>query len=542
MIGKVIGNYQITGELARGGMGTVFRGHHLNLPREVVVKAISLSSFPPQSQEHLKARFLREARVQSQLDHPNIVRVYEFFTTTENYYLVMEYVAGMSLRDLIDRQGAIGPAQAVYLFKQALAALDYAHNFSYVDESNHPRTGLIHRDIKPGNLLLDGRARLKITDFGIVKLVGERGMTQVGFQPGTIEYSSPEQLRGLEVDVRSDLYSLGVAFYETLAGRLPFQPSDTGSDYDVRKGHVEIDPPPITQSQPGVPAALAAVVMRSLAKNPAERFQSAAEFLDALLEYERQSDPVERTAPNPVERTAPNHPAPVTHSQTDFLTGAIPAAPRTSETTSPSVVQSPVAPAATPEVKPTQPFTVASGHHVPVQAEPQPRRYGLLVAGFVTIVLVIAATVAYVFLRPNTQGPDIVASTPTPERTGATPGLSPPPASPVAAENPLLNQAREQEQQENYIEAIKLYQSYLNGNPQAANHQQVMAHQEGLKKFQGLLTIARLEMDKEDYRQAQRSYDEALKLRPDSKLARAGSEEAKAKLAGRSTSSASRTP
>jgi serine/threonine-protein kinase len=222
MIDTIIGNYRITGELARGGMGAVYRARHQNLPREVVVKVILLSSFPPQSQDHLKARFVREAYVQSQLDHPNIVRVYEFFTTQENYYLVMEFVDGMSLRELLQERGAIDPASALPLFKQALSALSYAHNFSYVDESERRLTGVIHRDIKPANVLLDGMGRLKITDFGIVKLAGETGMTKTGFNPGTVEYMSPEQIRGVVVDARSDLYSLGVTFYFMLTGRPPY--------------------------------------------------------------------------------------------------------------------------------------------------------------------------------------------------------------------------------------------------------------------------------------------------------------------------------
>src|SRR5262245_12849216 len=167
MLGQIIGNYKITGELAKGGMGAVYRGRHQNLPREVVVKSILLSSFPAHTQEHLKARFVREAYVQSQLDHPNIVRVYEFFTTPENYYLVMEFIDGMSLRDLIMRQGALAPPAAVRLFKQALSALGYAHTYSYVDEAGNRHEGIIHRDIKPANMLLGGTGNLKITDFGI---------------------------------------------------------------------------------------------------------------------------------------------------------------------------------------------------------------------------------------------------------------------------------------------------------------------------------------------------------------------------------------
>src|SRR5262245_11278933 len=128
MSGNVIGSYEITSELAQGGVDAAQRGPPLPPPREVVVKSILLGAFSPSAQDHLRARFRREAFVQSQLDHPNIVRVYEFFAAEENYYLVMEYVSGMSLRDLLSRQGPPTPAQAVYLIKQALAALDSAHH------------------------------------------------------------------------------------------------------------------------------------------------------------------------------------------------------------------------------------------------------------------------------------------------------------------------------------------------------------------------------------------------------------------------------
>src|SRR5215467_11942877 len=290
MIGKVIGNYEITSELAHGGMGAVYRGRHLHLPREVVVKSILLGAFSPSAQDHLRARFRREAYIQSQLDHPNIVRVYEFFAAEDNYYLVMEYVSGMSLRDLLARQGPPTPAQAVYLLKQALAALDYAHDFRSQEDADYRHTGVIHRDIKPANMLLDAKGRLKITDFGIVKVLGEQtefAMTQSGFQPGTVEYMSPEQLLGNDVDKRTDLYSLGVTFYEMLTGRLPFLRSATGSDWEIRKGHIELDPPPILDIRPEIHPQLAAIVMRSMRKKPNNRYQSAADFLEAVLDYEQ---------------------------------------------------------------------------------------------------------------------------------------------------------------------------------------------------------------------------------------------------------------
>src|SRR5262247_1729435 len=315
MIGKVIGNYEITSELAHGGMGAVYRGRHLHLPREVVVKSILLEAFSPSARDHLRARFRREAFVQSQLDHPNIVRVYEFFAAEENYYLVMEYVQGMSLRDLLTRQGAPTPAQAVYLLKQALSALDYAYNFSYLDESEHRHTGIIHRDIKPANMLLDTMGKLKLTDFGIVKVIGEEtglAMTQSGFHPGTVEYMSPEQLLGHEIDIRSDIYSLGVTFYEIITGRLPFQRSATGSDWEIRKGHIELDPPPILEIRPEIHPQLAAIIMRSLRKNPDERYQSATTFLEALRDYEQNHAEKEQTLRSPLARLTQPQTAPPT--------------------------------------------------------------------------------------------------------------------------------------------------------------------------------------------------------------------------------------
>ncbi len=523
MVGKIIGNYLISSELAQGGMGAVYRGRHQTLPREVVVKSILLSSFPPQAQEQLKARFVREALIQSQLDHPNIVRVYEFFTSPENYYLVMEFVNGMSLRDLLKRQGALAPNQAVAIFKQALAALDYAHNFSYVDESGRPLKGIIHRDIKPANLLLDGMARLKITDFGIVKLAGERSMTRTGFNPGTVEYMSPEQIRGLEVDARSDLYSLGVSFYEALAGRLPFPYSETGSEYEVLRGHMELSPPPLAQLAPQAPKALAAVVMRSLAKAPEARFASAAEFLDALLEYERPN------AANQQPGVAISENA-LTHSMTEVLESTTQPAPLTTEVlpaepTHPNVKRQPMATAPAKPAAPDQFQTTVTPKSSPQSAHQavSARRNlsaGLIVVGAV-LLCVLAVAGAY-FLWSRTS-----PSSETPVTT-ASPASS---TVPVAVqEDEHLKPIRELEQQERYAEAIKLYADYLQTNLQATDAIQISARLAELKKLQGLLTVADLELSKQDYEAARRDYSEALKLRPESKRAQAGLTEAEAGL------------
>jgi len=512
MLGKIIGNYQVTGELAQGGMGAVYRGRHQSLPREVVVKSILLSSFPPHAQEQLKARFVREAYVQSQLDHSSIVRVYEFFTSPENYYLVMEFIDGMSLRDLIRRQGALAPSHAVPLFKQALSALDYAHNFNYVDESGNRHAGIIHRDIKPANLLLDGMARLKITDFGIVKLAGERGMTRTGFNPGTAEYMSPEQIRGLEVDARSDLYSLGVTFYEALTGRLPFPHADTGSEYEVLRGHIELAPPPLATLKPDLPAALSAAVMRSLEKDPNARFQSAADFLDALLSYEQSGASMREEAPRAASR-----PPQVTHSMTEMI----------SYDTRPAPITSTVAPQ--PRVQPSIATNVIepapANHRIAAPSQAQPRRYGLLIAGALVTLLAAAAT-AFVLLKQGGASPSAATHT-----SPTAPVVTPTPA--AAQENAWLKQGREAETQEFYVDAIKFYDAYLRENAQAADVAAIKTRVTDLKAFQGLMSVAEVGMNQRDYAAAKRDYSEALKLRPESKRAQTGLAEAERLAGGR---------
>lgn len=282
MIGRTIGNYRITGELARGGMGIVYRARHVTLPREVVVKCIRPLTLSEQARNDLRSRFKREAHIQSQFDHRHIVRVYEFFAEAEEYFLVMEYVPGMNIRSMLEEKGHLPPDDAIRLTLQALDGLAYAHNLRFVDEAGHNGVGIIHRDIKPANLLVDDCGTLKLTDFGIAKLPGEGGLTKTGFSPGTVEYMSPEQIRSLPLDARSDLYSLGVTLYEMLSGRVPFRRTDSDSEYDVLKAHIETDPQPLRSLNPEISSGLETVVAKALKREPAQRWQTAQEFQEAL--------------------------------------------------------------------------------------------------------------------------------------------------------------------------------------------------------------------------------------------------------------------
>ncbi len=553
MIGRTIGNYQIVSELAHGGMGAVYRGQHLHLPREVVVKSILLGAFSPSAQAHLRARFRREAFIQSQLDHPNTVRVYEFFAAEDNYYLVMEYVQGMNLRDLLARQGVPSPAQAVYLLKQALAALDYAHNFNYLDESERRHTGIIHRDIKPANILLDTKGRLKITDFGIVKVLDEQtnmGMTQSGFHPGTVEYMSPEQLLGLAIDVRSDIYSLGVTFYEMLTGRLPFERSTTGSDWDIRKGHIELDPPSLLEFRPEIDPALAAIIMRSLRKSPNERYQSAANFLEALQNYQQQHPLKEQSLQSPlIKPTQTQAMKPTVMDETATLPARPPFANHAPSPPAKSSLED--APTislmerAAPSAPAAPPFTDVQRIASTAQAEPnQPKRRWPLAVGGAGLLLVGTATGAILFSRQKDQDnktqqasplvavttPAAATPTPEPTPTATIRTVVKPKPSPSLADNNALRQARALEQQEKYDEAIRVYGDYLARNPGAADADLVNGRVAELKKFQGLMATARLAVNAGRYGLARQQYILALQLRPTSQLARNGLAEVEAKI------------
>ena len=279
----IIGSYRVEELIGRGGMGVVFRGRHTKLPREVAIKSIS-----PRAGSDLRSlrhRFEREAFIQSQLDHPGIVKIYDYIVAEQTYYIVMEYVEGRSLAQLLAReQQTLAPDRALYFFDQILTAVSYAHNFTYQDQDGQQHRGIIHRDLKPANLLVTPNDRVKITDFGIVKLVGAATTdTLTSGAYGSPRYVSPEQAEGKQLDQRSDIYSLGVILYEMLAGTPPFGGDDEKlSRTEILRAHVERAPRPPTELNPALSPELAALVLRALAKNPAERFQTSAEFLRAV--------------------------------------------------------------------------------------------------------------------------------------------------------------------------------------------------------------------------------------------------------------------
>ena len=279
MIGTVVGSYKVTEKIGEGGMGAVFKGIDLMLEREVAIKMLRPELA---SQPQVVERFRSEAVTLAKLNHPNIATLFSFLRHGEDFFMVMEFVRGETLDSLIRRSGAMPCAQAIALFCQALEGIDHAH-----------RMGIVHRDIKPANMMLTETGTLKVMDFGIARVLGTSRMTRQGNIVGTIEYMSPEQVRGQETDARSDIYSLGILLYEMLTGRVPFS---SDSEYDLMQMQIERAPEPPRLYSAQIPQFVEQAIMRALAKRIEARFQGAAEFRNALSALAGGSAPT-RVAP-----------------------------------------------------------------------------------------------------------------------------------------------------------------------------------------------------------------------------------------------------
>jgi serine/threonine-protein kinase len=266
--GELIGGrYELGRQLGAGGMARVYLGHDRLLDREVAVKVLAE---PYASDPQFVERFRREASAAAGLNHPNIVAVYDRGEADGSYYIVMEYLSGPDLKQVIRRRAPLPPLQAIDYAQQILAALGAAH-----------RRDVVHRDVKPQNVLVAEDGHLKVTDFGIARAGAQTDMTEAGSVIGTAQYLSPEQARGDEVTAASDCYAVGIVLYEMLTGRVPF---DGERPVAVAMKQISDEPAPPRSVEPSVPPELEAVVMRALAKRPSERYRTAGEFSRALGE------------------------------------------------------------------------------------------------------------------------------------------------------------------------------------------------------------------------------------------------------------------
>ncbi|MGP8066262.1 MAG: Stk1 family PASTA domain-containing Ser/Thr kinase [Acidimicrobiales bacterium] len=256
------GRYELGDQIARGGTAQVFLARDLLLGRPVALKVL----FSELSADNaFVERFRREAQAAANLSHPNIVPVFDWGETDSTYFIVMEYVDGEALSSIIRTQAPLNSVQAASVASDISKALAYAH-----------RHGVVHRDVKPGNVLITAEGQVKVTDFGIARAIGvDEQITQTGLVMGTATYFSPEQAQGLGVDGRSDVYALGVVLYEMVAGRPPFVGE---SPVAIAYQHVREQPQPPSAFNPDVSPALEAVILQAMAKLPKERYQTAEEF------------------------------------------------------------------------------------------------------------------------------------------------------------------------------------------------------------------------------------------------------------------------
>ncbi len=263
MVGGIIENYKIISVLGEGGMGIVYKAFDLKLERFVAIKILNAQALlNPQ----FVARFKREARNQAKLNHPNIVPVFGFAEANKTLGIVMEYVEGETLENIIERNGKLQLLDALNVLKQILAGAEFAHS-----------KGFVHRDLKPSNIIISNDGVAKIMDFGISKSMFEsQGITKTGTKIGTILYMSPEQIKAMEPTAQSDIYSIGISFFEMLKGKTPF---DVGNEFQIMEAHLKKNPTRLSSLYDNVPIEVDRIIAKALNKSTAKRYQTCGDFL-----------------------------------------------------------------------------------------------------------------------------------------------------------------------------------------------------------------------------------------------------------------------
>jgi len=400
LIGKNMGPYTITERIGDGGMAIVYKAYQESLNRSVAIKVLRDELARDQQ---FVARFRQEALAAANLDHPNILTVYDAGSANGKYFIAMAYVDGGTLKDQI-RQGAIDPERAVSIAIQLAEALDHAH-----------RQGLIHRDVKPTNVLMTRDGRPLLTDFGIAKALFEaRQLTRTGASIGTPEYMAPEQAQGQSPDGRTDIYALGVVLYEMLAARVPFC---TDTPVATMYMHVHEPPPMLRQVQGNVPEWLENVVCKALAKNPDDRYSTAALFAAALRQGREEMRAAGRQ-PTPAT-DAPTRVGPTAASEWDAPTAMGPTAAAGARRTPPPATD------ATP-ARPLTPIPATGGTPAEaVVAEKRRRRplVPILIGAIALLVIGVSVSAAFLLGGGSDATPAIVTvivspDTPTTEELG----------------------------------------------------------------------------------------------------------------------------
>lgn len=386
MIGRTIGKYRIVGQIGRGATGVVYKAVDETLSREVAIKVLHADV----ADTEILRRFRVEATTLAKLNHPEIATIHELLPTETDLLMVMEFVRGETLEKLSNRLGPMPPDHAAYLTGRVLSALEYAH-----------RAGIVHRDMKPANVMVTDVGGIKIMDFGTARVRGAEHMTVDGSVLGTPAYMAPEQVLGRDVDGRADLYSVGVVFYRLLTGALPFE-ADTAIGMMQRQ--ISEPPVPLHVRRDGLPHWCEAILERALVKSPADRFQTAQDFREALDRATGRVTIDVASAFVAVESDVTTPPQPVTlktvaisrtevPSSAALRAGGGTADPDASKTGSPPPVSGPGV------------SWIASGMTIV-------RKPHLAWAGSIVVVAALLAVVAYVALRRAGTEPMAAATLP----------------------------------------------------------------------------------------------------------------------------------
>ncbi|MCI0684676.1 MAG: protein kinase [Gemmataceae bacterium] len=283
--------YRLLERLGVGGMGEVYLCEHIHMARRVAIKVLPVAQAEDPA---CLARFYREAKAVARLDHPNIARAHDIDCEDKLHFIVLEFVDGCNLHEFVRKNGVLTPLRAAHYLRQAALGLQHAHE-----------AGLVHRDIKPGNLLLDRQGCVKILDMGLARFFHEDSGAYVqehetGYIIGTADFLAPEQVVDSQVDIRADIYSLGCTLYYLLIGKSPFQDGSAAQKLIWQQVRY---PKPVRSLRPDVPAELAGVLDRMLAKEPPRRFQTPAELAEALAPLTQEPAPL----PTPEEMPAPSY-------------------------------------------------------------------------------------------------------------------------------------------------------------------------------------------------------------------------------------------
>ncbi len=277
MINRVIGSYKILEKIGEGGMGVVYKAIHTKLDQLVAIKIL----FPQYSRDlKMQNKLVNEAKLQAKFAHPNVVNILNYFEQGEDSFLVMEFVDGETVSEILKTQTKIPESRAINICLDVLSALEFMHT-----------RGLIHRDIKPSNIMISKDGLVKVTDFGIAKVMGDTVKTRTGLV-GSLSYISPEQILGEEVKSFTDIYSLGISLYHMVTGRVPYIGD---SEFKIMKGHIEDRPVPPWILNQKLDKNLSDIILKSIEKKPLDRFYDAAEFSNKLSDYfkRKNSRPVE---------------------------------------------------------------------------------------------------------------------------------------------------------------------------------------------------------------------------------------------------------